>query len=70
MSTNQHVKLSFYTLFAGSFSFIFSCLFSQFYGLSGVIVGMVLGELAIALICIYLANRFFISDKSLRQILL
>jgi len=70
MSTNQHVKLSFYTLFACSFSFIFSCLFSQFYGLSGVIVGMVLGELAIALICIYLANRFIISDKSLRQILL
>jgi O-antigen/teichoic acid export membrane protein len=67
MATNQHVNLSVWILFAGSLSVALSWLFSQFHGLIGIVLGMGLGELTIAVICVYLANQFVFGDKILRQ---
>jgi O-antigen/teichoic acid export membrane protein len=67
MATNQHVNLSVWILLAGGLSVALSWGLSQFHGLIGVVVGMGLGELTIAVICIYLANQFVFGDKILRQ---
>jgi O-antigen/teichoic acid export membrane protein len=63
MATNQHVKLSFWVLFLACLRIAFSWGLSQFYGLIGIVVALVLCEVMVAFICINLANQFVYGDK-------
>ncbi len=68
MSINQHVNLSIWALFSGFLSVVLSWGLSQFYGLTGVIVGLGLSELVIAVVCIYLASQFIYANQRLSQV--
>lgn len=59
MATNQHAPLANWSIAAGFLAVALAWVLGQAYALSGVALGMLLSELAIALVCIRLALRLF-----------
>ncbi|WP_158558927.1 lipopolysaccharide biosynthesis protein [Rhodoferax lacus] len=59
MATNQHAPLASWSIAVGALTVALVWLLGQSYALSGVAMGMLLSELAIALVCMRLAVRLF-----------
>jgi len=59
MSTNNHIKLSFWNVLSGLIAVFLSWVFGNFFGLQGIILAMIISELFIALICFYLIKKLF-----------
>ena len=70
LSTNQHIELSLWILLAGFLTVGLSWFFSLFYGLVGIVIGIGLSELMVAVSCIYLASRFILGNIAPSRILL
>lgn len=59
MATNQHAPLASWSIAVGALTVALAWLLGRSFELSGVAMGMLLSELAIALVCIRLALRLF-----------
>lgn len=59
MSTNQHTPLASWSIACSVLSVALAWMLGQTYALDGVALGMLLSELAIALLCVRLALRLF-----------
>jgi O-antigen/teichoic acid export membrane protein len=57
LSTNQHGALAIWSLFLAAATLPLSGLLARYWQLEGVVLGMLIGELAVAIVCIGLAHR-------------
>jgi O-antigen/teichoic acid export membrane protein len=57
MSTNQHIGLAQWTLLAASLAFGLSYGMGKVWGIAGIGMGMLVAEVAIALLCVLIAQR-------------
>jgi O-antigen/teichoic acid export membrane protein len=59
MATNQHAPLAHWSIAGGAITVALAWLLGKDHALTGVALGMLLGELVIALVCLRLAMRMF-----------